>query len=230
MTSAARPTWSAALASGGGLRDGSSSAPTLQTCAKDQPGHMKLKLRQMGQDAPEEIRSKNFRNETAVSEVAPRILSNFISGDSDVEIDDYISDEERREGSNINNITYNNKTETDLNEIETENDDDIDEDIDEDGDEEELMRELEKIRKERETEKLAKEKKAAESDPHSVLSGNPLLTTPAEVSSFGAKRRWDDDVVFKNQAKGLDEKPEKRFINDTTRSDFHRRFMDKFIK
>ena len=40
MTSAARPTWSAALASGGGLRDGSSSAPTLQTCAKDQPGHL----------------------------------------------------------------------------------------------------------------------------------------------------------------------------------------------
>lgn len=226
MTSAARPTWSAALASGGGLRDGSSSAPTLQTCAKDQPGHMKLKLRQMGQDAPEEIRSKNFRNETAVSEVAPRILSNFISGDSDVEIDDFISDEELREGSNIDNITFNNKTETDLNEVETENDDYIDED----GDEEELMRELEKIRKERETEKLAKEKKAAESDPHSVLSGNPLLSTPAEVSSFGAKRRWDDDVVFKNQAKGLDEKPEKRFINDTTRSDFHRRFMDKFIK
>jgi protein CWC15 len=43
------------------------------------------------------------------------------------------------------------------------------------------------------------------------------------------KRRWNDDVVFKNQAK---DEPEvkKRFINDTVRSDFHRSFMKKYIK
>ena len=42
--------------------------------------------------------------------------------------------------------------------------------------------------------------------------------------------RWDDDVVFKNQAKGLQEKPEKRFINDMLRSDFHKKFMSKYIQ
>ena len=43
------------------------------------------------------------------------------------------------------------------------------------------------------------------------------------------KRRWDDDVVFKNQAR-TEPKQQKRFINDTVRSDFHRRFLDRYIK
>lgn len=41
--------------------------------------------------------------------------------------------------------------------------------------------------------------------------------------------RWDDDVVFKNQARG-EKKARKRFINDVIRSDFHRRFLGKYIK
>lgn len=225
MTSAARPTWSAALASGGGLRDGSSSAPTLQTCAKDQPGHLKLKLRQIGQDAPEELRSKNFRTEPETDQgSSKRITAGLISGDSDVEIDDSDSGEE-----NEKDFDYpDSKIDGSVSQDESEHDDSEEED----DEEAELMKELEKIRREREAEKAAKERKAAESDPHSVLAGNPLLasTFDTEASSFGAKRRWDDDVVFKNQAKGIDEKPQKRFINDTTRSDFHRRFMDKFIK
>ena len=43
------------------------------------------------------------------------------------------------------------------------------------------------------------------------------------------KRRWDDDVVFRNQARG-EPKAQKRFINDTIRSDFHRRFLTRYIK
>lgn len=43
--------------------------------------------------------------------------------------------------------------------------------------------------------------------------------------------RWDDDVVFKNCAKGIDEaKRDKRFVNDTLRSEFHKKFMEKYIK
>ena len=45
------------------------------------------------------------------------------------------------------------------------------------------------------------------------------------------KRRWDDDVVFKNCAKGVDDqKKDKRFVNDTLRSEFHKKFMEKYIK
>lgn len=41
--------------------------------------------------------------------------------------------------------------------------------------------------------------------------------------------RWDDDVVFKNQARG-ETKTAKRFINDTIRNDFHRKFLQKYMK
>lgn len=41
--------------------------------------------------------------------------------------------------------------------------------------------------------------------------------------------RWDDDVVFKNQARGEAKAP-KRFINDTIRNDFHRKFLHKYMK
>ena len=43
------------------------------------------------------------------------------------------------------------------------------------------------------------------------------------------KRRWNDDVVFRNQAK---DEPDvkKRFINDTIRNDFHRSFLRKYVR
>lgn len=43
------------------------------------------------------------------------------------------------------------------------------------------------------------------------------------------KRRWNDDVVFRNQTRDEPEQ-KKRFINDTIRSDFHRSFIKKFMK
>lgn len=79
------------------------------------------------------------------------------------------------------------------------------------------------------------------------------------------KRRWNDDVVFKNQARGTEDKGKKEFVNvslfaapfvhvhfkcfffflsfplgcfisliptsqDLLRSDFHRRFMSKYVR
>ncbi|CAL5392439.1 unnamed protein product [Camellia sinensis] len=41
--------------------------------------------------------------------------------------------------------------------------------------------------------------------------------------------RWDDDVVFKNQARGESKAP-KRFINDTIKNDFHWKFLHKYMK
>jgi len=35
--------------------------------------------------------------------------------------------------------------------------------------------------------------------------------------------------VFKNQSRD-EPKYEKRFINDTTRNDFHRKFLDKYVR
>lgn len=62
-----------------------------------------------------------------------------------------------------------------------------------------------------------------------LLHGNPLLSK--KPGDFTVKRRWDDDVVFKNCAKGQDAKNKpKNFINDSLRSEFHKKFMDKYIK
>ena len=61
-----------------------------------------------------------------------------------------------------------------------------------------------------------------------LLRGNPLVQM-AGSSSANVKRRWDDDVVFRNMAR--DEPAEKkRFINDTIRSDFHKRFLKRYVQ
>ena len=64
-----------------------------------------------------------------------------------------------------------------------------------------------------------------------TLQGNPLLQggSAAAGGSSKLKRRWDDDVVFRNQARNEPE-TKRRFINDTIRNDFHRRFLNKFIQ
>ncbi|CAK7565167.1 MAG: complexed with cef1p [Sporothrix epigloea] len=97
-------------------------------------------------------------------------------------------------------------------------DDDDSESSEEDSDDEdetaELQRELEKIKRERaeKREREEREKKAAEAQERErdIALGNPLLSKP----DFTIKRRWDDDVVFKNQARGTDDKgKQKEFIN-----------------
>ncbi|CRK87182.1 CLUMA_CG000990, isoform A [Clunio marinus] len=63
-----------------------------------------------------------------------------------------------------------------------------------------------------------------------ILSGNPLLNyTSAAPANTKVKRRWNDDVVFKNCARTEVDKGE-TFINDSLRSEFHKKFMEKYIK
>ncbi|KAI5629330.1 protein CWC15-like, partial [Silurus asotus] len=121
----------------------------------------------------------------------------------------------------------------------TDDDEDSDSDSDSDDDTAALLAELEKIKKERaeEQERKEREQKAEEERirMENILSGNPLLNLAGQPThtpnTFSVKRRWDDDVVFKNCAKGVDEsRKEKRFINDTLRSEFHKKFMEKYVK
>lgn len=100
----------------------------------------------------------------------------------------------------------------------------------EQDDEAELLAELERIKKER-AEEAVRKRREDEAEKESqlreeVARGNPLLN---QAPSFQITRRWDDDVVFKNQARG-EPKAQKRFINDTIRNDFHKRFLTRYIK
>lgn len=107
---------------------------------------------------------------------------------------------------------------------------------DDEDEEAELLRELAKIKAERAAQRAAEEavKVKAEEDAREIeiAQGNPLLNGPAgNLGAFGVKRRWDDDVVFKNQARGTEEKGKrKEFVNDLLRSDFHKRFMSKYVR
>lgn len=111
--------------------------------------------------------------------------------------------------------------------------DDDDDDSDSDDEDALLMRELERIRKEREEEKRRKEEeekqKAETIAAEAAMNFNPLLAEMEGNASVPLKRRWDDGVVFRNQAK--DERVvKKRFTNNIVHSDFHRAFMNKYFK
>ncbi|KAG0335276.1 hypothetical protein BG004_000063 [Podila humilis] len=135
------------------------------------------------------------------------------------------------------------KDDSDSDSDDKDSDDSDDSDSDDDDDEDdtaELLRELEKIKRERAEEKerqeaIQREEEEKEREAQ-VAAGNPLLNNntdsllAAAPKDFSVKRRWDDDVIFKNQARGMDDKPKKRFINDTLRSDFHRKFMNKYVQ
>ncbi|RKU41786.1 complexed with cef1p [Coniochaeta pulveracea] len=121
----------------------------------------------------------------------------------------------------------------DIDRDDTDEDDDDDSDSDDDSDDDdeaELQRELERVRRERaeKREREERERAAAEEEKRErdIALGNPLLNKP----DFNIKRRWDDDVVFKNQARGADDKGKKEFVNDLLRSDFHKRFMSKYVR
>eukprot|EP00475_Leptophrys_vorax_P038505 TRINITY_DN6808_c0_g1_i3.p1 TRINITY_DN6808_c0_g1~~TRINITY_DN6808_c0_g1_i3.p1 ORF type:complete len:248 (-),score=48.15 TRINITY_DN6808_c0_g1_i3:107-802(-) len=231
MTTAARPTW--APAKGGEEQGGSRIfGPSQKYSARDVASHTTLKTRKGGQGTQDEIKKRDLRRELEEREkrhfssrdkelderkrsTAAQLLDSSVGGRKEVE--------ERLQPRAID------ADDSDGNDGK-ESDEDEDSDDDDEDDTAELLAELERIKKERAEEKLRKEKEQAEQEAREkekeLATNNPLLNAAA---SFSVKRRWDDDVVFRNQAKG-EMKPTKRFINDTIRSDFHRRFLNKYMK
>lgn len=219
MTTAARPTFDPA-------RGGSSRAEndlgklSKQYSSRDLPSHTKLKYRQEGQNAPENIRSRDFRRDldererVAYRERNEKRFSERSSRDS-------------HKRQRLDQIPAANLDADDPNES--------DSDSDSEDDTAELLAELSRIKKERAEEAAKKDVERKEEEARirteNILSGNPLLNVKrAEDSNFAVKRRWDDDVVFKNCARGEPDKTKKHFINDTLRSEFHKKFMDKYVK
>ncbi|PPR88340.1 hypothetical protein GOBAR_AA32350 [Gossypium barbadense] len=212
MTTAARPTWQPAK---GGNEQGGTRifGPSQKYSSRDLAAHTTLKPRKDGQDTQDELQKRNLRNE-----LEERERRHFSSRDKS-----YNDDRDHRKGNHL--LLEGAKREAEDRIVPRSVDAD-----DSDVEVNTLLAELERIKKEKAEEKLRQEKleqeeqlKAKEAE---LLRGNPLLNNP---TSFGVKRRWDDDVVFKNQARG-ETKPQKRFINDTIRNDFHRKFLLKYMK
>ncbi|XP_044079627.1 protein CWC15 homolog [Siniperca chuatsi] len=247
MTTAARPTFEPARGGRGKGEGGDLSALSKQYSSRDLPGHTKIKYRQPTQDAPEEVRARDFRRELEERERVAAREKTRERGPREHTTSSSSSSSSSSKRPRLDQIPAAN-----LDADDPLTDDEEDEDSEEDSDDDDtaaLLAELEKIKKERaeEQERKEREQKAEEERirMENILSGNPLINlagqqqqqqqqqqqTSQTQNTFRVKRRWDDDVVFKNCAKGVDEaRKEKRFVNDTLRSEFHKKFMEKYVK
>ncbi|GAA0145372.1 hypothetical protein Leryth_010151 [Lithospermum erythrorhizon] len=228
MTTAARPTW--APAKGGNEQGGTRIfGPSQKYSSRDIAAHTTLKPRKEGQDTQEEIQKRNLREE-----LEDRERRHFPKDKS------FSEDRDRRKGSQLflegskrelEDRIVPRSIDADDADVGSKSDDDSEDDDDDDEDDTEaLLAELEMIKKERAEAKLREDREKQEDELKSkeaeLMRGNPLLNNP---TSFNVKRRWDDDVVFKNQTRG-EAKTAKRFINDTIRNDFHRKFLQRYMK
>mmetsp|Transcript_855 Transcript_855/g.2437 ORF Transcript_855/g.2437 Transcript_855/m.2437 type:complete len:235 (-) Transcript_855:36-740(-) len=234
MTSAHRPTFTAAIASSGG---GYNTFGTLShaVSVKDLPGYLTLKTRQVGQGAKKEVEKRDLKVELERRERAhfDQVEEAKAAADPTVVPDlKLLTDAEVKEGEEERKKQLSKYDDSDDDDSEDDSEED-DSDDDDDEEEAELLRELEKIKREREEERKRKEDEAQESADlerkEAMLRGNPLLSMGEQPAKAAVKRRWDHDTVFKNQARDAP-KPKKRFINDTVRSDFHRNFLRRYVK
>ncbi|PGG97013.1 pre-mRNA-splicing factor cwc15 [Helicocarpus griseus UAMH5409] len=209
------------------------------------PAHTLLKTRKPGQggaaDAKRDLRAELLKAEAShfakkgisqdksssstPSAIEPSVPKRQLENGPSEDVSDDVEDSEAKR-RRILEETRDIDADSDGSESES-SEDESDDDEDETA---ELMRELEKIKRERaeqkakeEQEREAQEQEKREAD---IARGNPLLNP----QDFNVKRRWDDDVVFKNQARGTENRGKKEFVNDLLRSDFHKRFMSKYVR
>ena len=191
---------------------------------------LQIKYREHGQGTSDELRQRDFRKELEEREAKS-------SGSSSKSIPAGV-----RRAIEANSVPSKKPKLDHVSTANLDQDDPIDEessssDDDSDDDTAALLEELNKIKRERaqETEKKEQEKKQEEERirMENILSGNPLLNYASGKSGAAdmkVKRRWDDDVVFKNCARTEPDKKGSAFVNDSLRSEFHKKFMEKYIK
>uniref|UniRef100_A0A1A9WPL5 Protein CWC15 homolog n=1 Tax=Glossina brevipalpis TaxID=37001 RepID=A0A1A9WPL5_9MUSC len=236
MTTAARPTFDPARG-GSGRGEKDLSALSKQYSSRDLPGHTKLKYRESGQGTAEELRNRDFRKELEEREREARPNKNLPSI------------VRKAIEANNSSSSASKRPKLDQAPVNLDADDPVENDTsDSDADSEEdddaaLIAELYKIKQERMQENARKEQEKKQEEERirmeNILSGNPLINYSSGAANAAntkvpnvdlkVKRRWDDDVVFKNCART---EPEKKslFINDSLRSEFHKKFMEKYIK
>lgn len=250
MTTAHRPTWKAAVgkAQEGGWNSGGIGGSS-NLSHLDLPAHTKLKFRTGNQkvDKQQALKDSLLKLEQAEKDAAKKVMQRpavdeevekegklkLLKQTADVDDKAIKAKYDDDDPDEMSEDQWSDVDDSDNLDTSSDEEDSDMSDDDEEDDEAALMAELEKIKAEREAaKKQQEEEQAAEQaarDEESALIGNPLLNTGAGTGTAKLKRRWNEDVVFRNQAKGEPE-VKKRFINDTVRNDFHRRFLDKFIR
>jgi len=251
MTTAHRPTWAPAKGheeQGGARMFG----PSKKHSKLDDNAHTILKTRAVGQMSVKELVARDFKAELLAKEAKhfkrklPEAGGDLMIGDGEANgpeirvrsIDGPSIDGDAGPSGSEHAPAFEPKRVDADDSDDDDDDDDDDDESDSEDDTAALLAELERIKKERADASARREADDAERDAlekaEALASGNPLLDLKDASGgdgddAFVAKRRWDDDVVFKNQTRG-EPRAKKRFVNDTIRSDFHRRFLNKYIK
>jgi len=219
MTTAHRPTWNPTA---GGRDQGGNRVlvPSKQYSSKDLPGHTVLKLRRPGQGTSEDLSNIDYKQELLRKEKL-HFAEKFkeIEGSSP--------------SSSVRHRSRSRESSEDSQDIESnekvEGDESDDSESESEFSEEEIRKELEKIRAERaEQEKLRREQeelRVREKHKEELLKGNPLIDT---APGFDLKKKWTEETIFKNQSRN-EPKQKHRFVNDTLRSDFHRKILSRTI-
>jgi len=215
MTTAHRPTWNSAIGSGSNPSGALFVCQTTKVANRDVANAGVLKSRKVGQGAPEERGSqKTFAEDLERREKSAKESSTALDREQ-------VKAREERRRQAIENNPFPEDADDDA---PSHSDDESGES---DDDTEELQRELAKIKKEREEaeqkQKDLQQKQDERSQRDMIMKGNPVIS-----GDLSLKRKWDDDTVFKNQARTAP-KQKLRFINDAVRSDFHRKFLQKYV-
>ncbi|KAF9462387.1 Pre-mRNA-splicing factor Cwf15/Cwc15 [Collybia nuda] len=252
MSTAHRPTWDPAQAKDvkGGSR---------QFSVRDMAAHTKLKFRQSGQTSAEEVKKRDLRAELLAAEQEAKNKKRKAEGKPPLPIEAGPTDDEANKRRKLlqqaidldkddDDEEEGDETEgADKGKEKEDSEDDSDDSEDDEDDTAELLRELEKIKRERAEEKARQEKEQSATEAATreaeIATGNPLLNLAAALGqqvpsgvnttvpgTFSVKRRWDDDLIFKNQAMSTRDKGQGHFVNDLLRTEFHKKFMAKFIK
>uniref|UniRef100_A0A060T2D0 Pre-mRNA-splicing factor CWC15 n=1 Tax=Blastobotrys adeninivorans TaxID=409370 RepID=A0A060T2D0_BLAAD len=231
MTTAHRPTFDPARG-----RSTQESGSILH--ARHLPAHTKLKFRQQGQGGDTSIKStEELKQKLLLAEKEHFVQAGRAtgkhgsteSGGGDGEVKTIEGHEKKRQlesGSESDPKKFH-LHESDQSDSEEEQDASDSESDDDSDDEQALLQELERIKKERAEQKRLEQEKEEQARQQAreeeIAYGNPLLNP-----SFTVKRSWTDESVFKNQAR---QGPKQEgFVNDMLRSDFHRNFINKYIK
>lgn len=174
--------------------------PSRQYSAKDLPGHTVLKTRQLGQGSTQETDSINFKQQLAIGEQDYR-RKRFLPEPTVLEPTPF--EEDRDESLSDSDGSSSS------------------------DDEAELMRELERVKREREE---GKERQRAEEErQRAEIRSEELLRSTASAPGYALQKKWTEETVFRNQCHG-EPKPKARFINDTVRSDFHKKFLSRYVQ
>lgn len=249
MTTAARPTFNPAKG-GSGVREKTLGKLSQQVSSRDQPAHLKLKERIPGQDTIDEVNRRDLlaeledREQTAQLKKTSGSQFRFVpSLEQATQVRLALKYERDREREVEKNALLDSESTIDLEsqkpviinarkmaQLDADEDfgsdiseSDLDDDDDEEDDPAELMAELNRIKQERLAEEQQRESELKDKEEQ-------FKRNIVEESSFSIKRRWDDDVPFKNCARDEPDPKRKLYLNDTLRQDFHKKFMDKYIR